>query len=181
MDQLVELKNSRAELEANIAYLIKLEEQQYDFDNSEPIPPFAEPVTSNIVIKDSVTLIKPEYEYNIETFEVDSESLKGFVSIKNENIEKLKGLDIIGVYTVKNNETNSFYIGFTLDVEKSVREMFNNCVPTHPMMMKEYKESKIEDKSLLFEIKIKMVKTMSELLDAYLLFDKSFNGKFVHY
>jgi hypothetical protein len=48
-------------------------------------------------------------------------------------------------------------------------------------MLKEYKESKKEDKSTLFEIKVRMAKTKEELLNQYKMFDKNFNGRYVRY
>ncbi len=180
-DQLVSLKNSRAELEADIAYQIKVEEHQYALDNSNISQPFFESFIDTKVKKDSPQKIEPTYEYNIEEFHINQEDLMGFVSLANENIVKLKGLDIIGVYAVRNNEIGSTYIGLSLDVEKSVSEMFVNFVPSHPLMLKEYKESKLEDKTNLFVIKIKMVNTKDQLINEYIEFDKAFNGKYVHY
>ena len=180
-DQLVSLKNARAELEAEIAYLLKIEEQQHALDNSNISQPFSESFINNPISKDPVQLIKSNYEYNVEKFEVEKENLNGFVDLKNENIKKLEGLDVIGVFAIRNTESGSLYIGFSLDVEKSINEMFSNYIPTNALMLKEYKESKVEDKTLLFEIKIRMVKTKEELLKEYKMFDKVFNGRYVRY
>ena len=180
-DRLVSLKNAREELEVEIAYSFKVEEQQHALDNSNVSQPFSESFLNNQVSKDVPQLLKSNYEYNIEQFTIEKENLIGFVDLKSEKIQFLKGLNVIGVYAVRNIETGSMFIGFSLDIEKSINEMFSNYVPNNVHMLKEYKKSKNEDKSILFEIKVRMVKTKEELLKEYKMFDKIFNGRYVLY
>ncbi len=180
-DQLVVLKNARAELDAEIDYQIKVEEQQFAMDKSNISQPFFESFIDTIIEKDLPNKIESIYEYNIEEFHADLDNLKEFVTLENENIIKLKGLNVNGVYAIRNNETETIYIGASLDVEKSISEMFANFVPTHPLMLKEYKNSKLEDKNNLFEVRVKMANSKEQLFNDYIAFDKIYNGKFIHY
>ena len=180
-DQLVKLKNARTELEADIAYQIKIEKLQHALDNSNISQPFYESFVNTRIEKDHIQKVDPTYEFNVEEFRVESVNLEGFVDIDNKNIATLKGLNIIGVYAVRNVETSSIYIGLSFDVEKSISGMFNNYVPIHPLMLKEYQESKLEDKTKLFETKIKMVSSKEELTKEFARFDEMFNGKYVHF
>ena len=180
-DQLVNLKNSRAELEADVEHQLKTEEQQHAMDNSNISQPFCESFIDTKVERVPPQTIKSNFEYITEEFHVNQEDLTDFVSLADKNIAKLKGLDVIGAYAIRNTETGSFYIGLSLDVEKSISEMFVNFVPTHSLMLKEYTESKLKNKTNLFKIKIKMVSSKEQLVKKYIEFEKAFNGKYVHY
>ena len=125
--------------------------------------------------------LKAKYEYNMETFRANPKNLDGFINVYDESIKKMKGLDIIAVYVIRNIETNSFYLGLSLDMEKSISKAFSYSLPKNLAMLKEYKNSKLENKSSLFEIKMKIATSKDELLKGYRTFNREFRGKFIRY
>lgn len=180
-DCLANLKHERAELEVEIKNSYIAEEQQQALDISNISQPFSEFFTEHKINKPASQLIKPNYEFSPDAFEVKKENLEGFVNLNDERISRLKGLDVIGVFAIRNSETGSFFTGISFDLWKSVSIMFVNFVPIDQNMLKEYKVSKAEDKSSIFTINIKIVKTENELFNDYIKFDEMFHGKFIHY
>ena len=179
-DSLIDLKNKRVLLEANINKLLDEEEHQYSLDKDNIAQPFLDNWSN--YRPDKKPLIKHEvnYEYNIIPFKIDEKNYTNFVNPDNENIYELYGLGIIGVIIIRNIETSSIYIGYSMDIGRSFNKLFKNFIPTNKLMLTEYRNSKIEDKTKLFEVKIKMVKDNQELLDTYFLFDNLFNGKYIY-
>lgn len=179
-DGLVILKNLRSELEADIEQLLKIEDQQYALDKSNISQAFSEVLDENVISRIVAQQSQPNYTYHNEVFNIKSENLQGFVNVKDEKIDKLKGLDVIGAYAIRNIETGTIYMGISFDVEKSMATLFSNDAPLNPIMRKEYQRSNRENKTSLFEVKVAIAKTKSELLEQYTKLEQAYCGKFVH-
>lgn len=80
-------------------------------------------------------------------------------------LKKIISLDyekIIGVYVIKNNEKNKYYVGQSKDVLKRIRQHFKGTVPANIIFAEDYFSSK-GDKENIFSVKIIQLHTKDEL------------------
>lgn len=106
---------------------------------------------------------------------------RDFISLK-----KLNGVTytpIKGCYVIRNVELNKFYVGQSKDVLKRLKQHFNGTEPKNIIFAKDYFESKLDDKSNLFLVKILELSTKDELdetekmlIEQYDAFINGYNG-----
>lgn len=85
---------------------------------------------------------------------------EAFIPLKE--IISLEYEKIIGVYVIKNNEKNKYYVGQSKDVLKRIRQHFKGTVPANMIFAEDYFSSKW-DKEQLFAVKIIPLHTKDEL------------------
>ena len=85
---------------------------------------------------------------------------EAFIPLKE--IISLEYEKIIGVYVIKNNEKNKYYVGQSKDVLKRIRQHFKGTVPANMIFAEDYFSSKW-DKENIFSVKIIPLHTKDEL------------------
>lgn len=85
---------------------------------------------------------------------------EAFIPLKE--IISLEYEKIIGVYVIKNNEKNKYYVGQSKDVLKRIRQHFKGTVPANMTFAEDYFSS-TWDKENLFAVKIIQLHTKDEL------------------
>ncbi len=92
----------------------------------------------------------------VDSYECDN----SFIPLKK--IIALEYEKIIGVYVIKNNEKNKYYVGQSKDVLKRIKQHFKGTTPANIIFAEDYFASKW-DKEDLFSVKIIKLNTKDEL------------------
>ena len=180
-NQLTDLKNEKLVAEANGKFILMAEDEQYVFDSKNIFQPFKDSFAEINIQEGKPLILKPVYKYFIEHHNVEKEELDEFVDLDESKIESFKGLSVIGLFIIRNVETESLYLGYSFDIEKSVKSIFKKNKPKNRFMLKEYNESNNEDKKELFKIKVYLTKNEQDLFEKYKLLNCKYDTIFIRF
>ena len=119
----------------------------------------------NYPIKKELRAIKEHYEEKINRVEKLTSNVfevqESFDFIPLKNLSLLEYKKITGVYIIKNNEKNKYYVGQSKDVLKRLKQHFKSTIPNNIIFAEDYFLSSNKDD--LFSVKIISLKTKDEL------------------
>lgn len=137
-----------------------------------------------IDLNKKLDLKRTEFKNNLNqivTLKEDVDVATDFILLK-----KIIGMEyqrIVGCYVIRNRENNKCYVGQSKDIMKRIKQHFRGTKPKNIIFAEDYFNSKLVDKSLLFEIRIIPLKTKDELdecerklIDQYDSFRNGYNA-----
>lgn len=136
--------------------------------------------SSNNLINDIKTRcneLKLKYEKRLTS--IENTFNKEFLAIKQLPLDisasdqfiflkTIKGMPkkkILGCYIIRNRENNKCYVGQSKDIIARLNQHFKGTEPSNIIFAKDYYESELSDKSLLFEVRIVQLSTKDEMDD----------------